>query len=79
MHPRVIDGKAVAAEVRAGVAKDVQALKASHGLTPGLAVVLVYSALFGIGKVVLGETAAGLGLIALAALCFGLVMRNLRR
>ncbi len=45
----------------------------------GLAVVLVYSALFGIGKVVLGETAAGLGLIALAALCFGLVMRNLRR
>jgi methylenetetrahydrofolate dehydrogenase (NADP+)/methenyltetrahydrofolate cyclohydrolase len=41
MHPRVIDGKAVAAEVRAGVAKDVQALQASHGLTPGLAVVLV--------------------------------------
>ena len=28
MHPRVIDGKAVAAEVRAGVAKDVQALQA---------------------------------------------------
>ena len=41
MHPRVIDGKAVAAEVRAGVAKDVQALQASHGVTPGLAVVLV--------------------------------------
>jgi methylenetetrahydrofolate dehydrogenase (NADP+)/methenyltetrahydrofolate cyclohydrolase len=41
MHPRVIDGKAVAAEVRAGVARDVQALKTSHGLTPGLAVVLV--------------------------------------
>lgn len=41
MHPRVIDGKAVAAEVRAGVARDVQALKAGHGLTPGLAVVLV--------------------------------------
>ncbi len=45
----------------------------------GLAVVLVYSALFGIGKVVLGATAVGLGLVALAALCFGLVMRNLRR
>ncbi|MDX2307988.1 MAG: bifunctional methylenetetrahydrofolate dehydrogenase/methenyltetrahydrofolate cyclohydrolase FolD [Hyphomicrobium sp.] len=41
MHPRVIDGKAVAATVRAGVAKDVAALQASHGLTPGLAVVLV--------------------------------------
>jgi methylenetetrahydrofolate dehydrogenase (NADP+)/methenyltetrahydrofolate cyclohydrolase len=41
MQTRVIDGKAVAAEVRAGVAKDVAALKASHGLTPGLAVVLV--------------------------------------
>ena len=41
MQSRVIDGKAVAAEVRAGVAKDVQALQASHGLTPGLAVVLV--------------------------------------
>ncbi len=41
MNPRVIDGKAVAAEVRAGVARDVQALKAGHGLTPGLAVVLV--------------------------------------
>ena len=40
---------------------------------------LVYSALFGIGKVVLGETAAGLGLLALAAVCFAGVMRNLRR
>jgi len=41
MQTRVIDGKAVAAEVRAGVAKDVAALKADHGITPGLAVVLV--------------------------------------
>ncbi len=41
MQTRVIDGKAVAAEVRAGVAKDVAALKASYGVTPGLAVVLV--------------------------------------
>jgi methylenetetrahydrofolate dehydrogenase (NADP+)/methenyltetrahydrofolate cyclohydrolase len=41
MQSRVIDGKAVAADVRAGVARDVAALKAGHGLTPGLAVVLV--------------------------------------
>ncbi|MFM7084178.1 MAG: bifunctional methylenetetrahydrofolate dehydrogenase/methenyltetrahydrofolate cyclohydrolase FolD [Hyphomicrobium sp.] len=41
MQARVIDGKAVAASVRADVAKDVSKLKASHKLTPGLAVVLV--------------------------------------
>ena len=41
MSARVIDGKAVAAEVRAGVAKDVAAIKAAHGFVPGLAVVLV--------------------------------------
>ena len=45
----------------------------------GLAIVLVYSALFGIGKVILGATASGLGLLALAAVCFAAVMRNLRR
>ncbi len=39
--PQIIDGKAIAAEVREGVAKDVAALIASHGLKPGLAVVLV--------------------------------------
>jgi len=37
----VIDGKAIAARVRADVAADVQRLKREHGLTPGLAVVLV--------------------------------------
>lgn len=41
MQARVIDGKAVAAGVRAQVTKDVNALKSSHKLTPGLAVVLV--------------------------------------
>jgi methylenetetrahydrofolate dehydrogenase (NADP+) / methenyltetrahydrofolate cyclohydrolase len=41
MKARVIDGKAVAAEVRAQVAKDVADLRAKHGFTPGLAVVLV--------------------------------------
>jgi len=38
---RVIDGKAIAAKVRAEVAAEIRSLKASHGLTPGLAVVLV--------------------------------------
>ena len=36
-----IDGKMIAAEVRAAVAEDVAALKQSHGVVPGLAVVLV--------------------------------------
>ncbi len=37
----IIDGKAFAANVRAQVAAHVTALKADHGITPGLAVVLV--------------------------------------
>ena len=37
----VIDGKAIAAKVRADVAAEVKRLQSSHGLTPGLAVVLV--------------------------------------
>lgn len=42
MSARVIDGKAVAAEVRERVAKGVEELAAAHdGLTPGLATVLV--------------------------------------
>jgi methylenetetrahydrofolate dehydrogenase (NADP+)/methenyltetrahydrofolate cyclohydrolase len=40
MTARIIDGKALAAHVRADVATRVQALK-QHGVTPGLAVVLV--------------------------------------
>jgi len=38
---RIIDGKAMAAKVRAEVARQVEKLKAIHGVTPGLAVVLV--------------------------------------
>ena len=38
---RIIDGKAFAADLRARIAEEVTALKADHGLTPGLAVVLV--------------------------------------
>jgi methylenetetrahydrofolate dehydrogenase (NADP+)/methenyltetrahydrofolate cyclohydrolase len=37
----IIDGRAIAADVRALVGRQVAALKASHGLTPGLTVVLV--------------------------------------
>lgn len=38
---RIIDGKAFAADLRARIAQEVTDLKAKHGLTPGLAVVLV--------------------------------------
>jgi methylenetetrahydrofolate dehydrogenase (NADP+)/methenyltetrahydrofolate cyclohydrolase len=41
MAATVIDGKAFAATVRGKVAVHVARLKADHGITPGLAVVLV--------------------------------------
>ena len=41
MSARIIDGKAIAAEVRAQVAQDVAAFTARHGRAPGLATVLV--------------------------------------
>ncbi|GAB4263906.1 MAG: bifunctional methylenetetrahydrofolate dehydrogenase/methenyltetrahydrofolate cyclohydrolase FolD [Pararhodobacter sp.] len=41
MSATIIDGKAFAARVRSQVAEHVQRLKDEHGLTPGLAVVLV--------------------------------------
>ena len=41
MTARIIDGKAFAAEVRGKVAAHVARLKDDHGITPGLAVVLV--------------------------------------
>lgn len=41
MTAEIIDGKAIAAELRKQVAADVAALKDAHGVTPGLAVVLV--------------------------------------
>ena len=41
MSATIIDGKAFAAEVRGKVAEHVARLKADHGVTPGLAVVLV--------------------------------------
>ncbi len=41
MAAKIIDGKAFAAGVRAQVGEQVARLKADHGITPGLAVVLV--------------------------------------
>jgi methylenetetrahydrofolate dehydrogenase (NADP+) / methenyltetrahydrofolate cyclohydrolase len=41
MTARIIDGKAIAAELRARVAAEVARLKRENGLVPGLAVVLV--------------------------------------
>ena len=43
MTARIIDGKAIAAELRVKVASEVKRLTAQHGLTPGLAVVLAGS------------------------------------
>ncbi len=42
-------------------------------------VVMVYGILFGIGKLVLGSTGAGLGLLAIAAVAAVVVVRELRR
>ena len=41
MTARIIDGKAIAAELRARVADEVARVRRDHALTPGLAVVLV--------------------------------------
>jgi methylenetetrahydrofolate dehydrogenase (NADP+)/methenyltetrahydrofolate cyclohydrolase len=43
MAARIIDGKVIAAELRSHVAEEVSRLGREHGLTPGLAVVLVGS------------------------------------
>ena len=41
MTARIIDGKAIAADLRARVAAEVHRLKRDHDIEPGLAVVLV--------------------------------------
>src|ERR1700720_2958538 len=43
MTARIIDGKVIAAELRARVADEVARVRRDHRLTPGLAVVLVGS------------------------------------
>jgi Na+/proline symporter len=45
----------------------------------GLGILLVYTALFGIGKIVFGRVPTGLELLAVAAVAFILIMRNLGR
>ena len=40
-------------------------------------VVSVYAALFGVGRILFGEIGAGLGFLAVAALCFAWIARNL--
>src|SRR5665213_3311956 len=41
MTARIIDGKAIAADLRTKIAAEVTRLQKTHGLTPGIAVVLV--------------------------------------
>ena len=41
MTAKIIDGKAVAERIRAGIAESVAQMKATHGIVPGLATVLV--------------------------------------
>ena len=41
MTARIIDGKVIAAELRARIADEVARVKREHQLTPGLATVLV--------------------------------------
>src|SRR3984893_2573440 len=41
MTARIIDGKVIASELRARVADEVARVRREHGITPGLAVVLV--------------------------------------
>ena len=41
MPAKIIDGKAIAAEIRKEIGAEIAQLKASRGLTPGLAVVIV--------------------------------------
>ncbi len=44
-----------------------------------LGIVLVYTALFGIGKIVFGRLPEGFTLLAVAIVAFVLIMRNLGR
>ena len=41
MTAKIIDGKQIAANIRAKVAEDVSKMNAEHGYSPGLATVLV--------------------------------------
>jgi methylenetetrahydrofolate dehydrogenase (NADP+)/methenyltetrahydrofolate cyclohydrolase len=41
MSAAIIDGKAIAADLRAAVKAETARLRAAHGIVPGLAVVLI--------------------------------------
>ena len=41
MSATIIDGKTIAADLRAAVKAETQRLHAAHGIVPGLAVVLI--------------------------------------
>jgi Na+/proline symporter len=41
-------------------------------------VTCVYASLFGVGRILFGDIGAGVGLLALAAVCFGWIARNLK-
>ena len=54
MTARIIDGKIIAADLRARVADEVARVRREHQLTPGLAVVLVGNEI-GLGVIPLGS------------------------
>ncbi|MBN2737425.1 MAG: bifunctional methylenetetrahydrofolate dehydrogenase/methenyltetrahydrofolate cyclohydrolase FolD [Spirochaetales bacterium] len=41
MGTHIIDGRIISADIKAGLEKEIRAIKEKHGITPGLAVVLV--------------------------------------
>jgi len=45
----------------------------------GAGIVLIYSLLFGVGKIILGSTWTGLGLLVLAVPCFLFIRWDLNR
>ena len=66
------------------VAQKVPEVKPDTGLGWNLldwaiGIILIYSALFGFGKIIMGATGSGLLLIALAAVCFTFIMWELNR
>ena len=64
---------------RCGLAEPPADSGTSPFLLWGLGVVLVYSALFGIGKLVFGEVPLGVGLLAVAVAAFVVIIRNIDR
>ncbi len=68
-----------AVALRCGLAESPAESGTSPFLLWALGVVLVYSALFGLGKLVFGEIPLGLGLLAVAVAAFVVIIRNIDR